>query len=228
MAKQFSITQVSHKWGKSLKETISSFIGKDLIYAEIDLTKAYFTFYKGKNQILINDFIPITYTGTQKHLLPIDDNLLRQIRENYSIQVDSFECSYDLLKTIDKTLFDNIEYELELCSEASPKDIEVFIQDILIPLEPTTIYITGRNLTKHEKQMFIEQKKPSVRKETTYLNTIGALLDIILSKDVNETFSSQETLKIYIDETYNQEEDKGLSKRTLDDTFPDARKSLES
>lgn len=80
----------------------------------------------------------------------------------------------------------------------------------------------SKNPTKSQISEPINQ-----RLETTYLNIIGAMLDIFISQKYGEKkFSSQSKLVTFIVEKYDGFD--GLKKRTIDEKFATAKRSLES
>lgn len=80
------------------------------------------------------------------------------------------------------------------------------------------------------KSMVEKQYQPSERSETTYLNIIGGLLELLLGKSSSgKPYSSFETQDAIIEAMLAYNEDKqGISKRTLQEKFAAAKRNLVS
>ena len=102
-------------------------------------------------------------------------------------------------------------------------------QKILVKLDSFNAWAATVS-SKKEKARLQETMPINIRAETTYLNIIGAMTELMLGKskmgDDNSVFKNQSAIVTSILEKF--ESKPGISQRSLDDKLAQARKSITS
>jgi hypothetical protein len=104
------------------------------------------------------------------------------------------------------------------------KDFDSLIEDIRRDWREADESYSGETDPALKKNETADDLAP--RRETTYLNLIGALLEVMLN---GEKFGNQNAIIVHlVDKYYESQSVKGLSKSTLESVFPKAKNALAS
>lgn len=161
-----------------------------------------------------------------KHRLTIRHSDLKiWMSKNYPNQKPSF-----LFDSVEQKLHAGITIEAYQTIEAENKRLNIRLQDAIKTFKQQKEQISELQGERDSLRQMVDNHKPNIssRAETTYLNIIGGLLDIILGES-----PSGNKLSVYDNQASiisallaYHEGKQGISPRTLEQKFSEAKKSL--
>lgn len=218
---------VAKRWGMDLGETIPFFIGHNVISVMLENVHREIMFHDHINEIITKKSegrgleAKLPPKIEQKIFLevPVSDAYLDTITKKGCWKGPVFIQSFRGMPDED-TLKTAYIYS----SLTQPQEILITDKDL---------FLSSTNLLEIEKEIWGLQEESSKkvlkdelepRSERTYLNIIGALLEITTGIFKDEKFSSETQLRTFIAEKYD--DIRGVSPRTLADKFALAKKAL--